>query len=152
MKRVLLLVLMLVMVMALPCVAAASSCNTAKDPFVVEFSEIDQNDDGSIVVTEFVAVFAHGGKELFALADKDKNGKLTEEEMQAWKDKYGKQQPEAVAVRHAVIDQDKDGNVVVAEFIEVFGPRSKEIFGKADKNQDGKLSKEEWEAFKDQKK
>jgi Ca2+-binding EF-hand superfamily protein len=151
MKRTLLFVLMVILVMALPCVAAAKSDKGMKDPFVVEFSAIDQNHDGSIVVTEFVAVFAKGGKELFALADKDKDGKLTKEELQAWKDKYGKQAPEAVAVRHAVIDQDGDGNVVVAEFVEVFGPRGKEIFGKADKNHDGKLSKEEWEAFKNQK-
>ena len=152
MKRGLLFVLMLVMMVALPCVAAADSGKGLKDPFVVEFSEIDQNDDGSIVLTEFVAVFAKGGKELFALADKDKDGKLSKEELEAWQEKYGKQQPEAFAVRHVVIDQDKNGDVVVAEFIEVFGPKAKEVFDKADQNHDGKLSKEEWEAFKGQKK
>ena len=104
------------------------------------------------MINEFVAVFAKGGEELFALADKNKDGKLTKEELKAWQDKYGQQQPEAVAVRHVVIDEDKNGDVVVEEFVTVLGPRSKEIFEQADKNQDGKLSEDEWEAWKSQKK
>ncbi len=151
MKRVLFFFVLLIMMMALPCVAAETA-KGMKDPFVLEFTEIDQNDDGTVVINEFVAVFPNGGKELFALADKDKNGKLSKEELKAWKDKYGRQQPEALAVRHVVIDKDKNGDVVVEEFIAVFGPKGKEVFGKADKNHDGKLSKEEWEAWKSQKK
>lgn len=151
MKRGLWFFLLAVMVLALPWAAAAKSDKGMKDPFVLEFAEIDQNDDGSIVINEFVAVFANGGKELFALADKDEDGKLSKEELEAWQKKYGQQQPEAVAVRHVVIDEDKNGDVVVEEFVAVLGPKSKEIFEQADKNQDGKLSEEEWEAWKSQK-
>lgn len=152
MKRVLFYGLMLILVLALPCVAAAKADKGMKDPFVLEFSEIDENKDGSVVITEFVAVFPNGGKELFALADKDKDGKLSKEELKAWKDKYGKQEPEALAVRYVVIDQDKNGKVTMEEFVAVFGPRGKEIFKKADKSSDGVLSQDEWEAWKKQQK
>jgi len=152
MKRVFLFALLLVLAVALPCMAGVKADKGAKDQFMVEFSQIDQNADGAIVVTEFVAMFPKGGKELFELADKDKNGKLSQEELKAWQDKYGKQEPEAMAVRYVVIDQDKNGEVTVDEFVAVFGPKAKEVFAKADKNHDGKLSKEEWEAWKSQKK
>jgi Ca2+-binding EF-hand superfamily protein len=148
MKRVLFYSLMLALILALPCVAAAKADKAAKDPFVLEFSQIDQNADGSIVVTEFVAVFPNGGKELFALADKDKDGKLTKQELEAWQKKYGKQEPEAMAVRYTVIDQDKNGNVTAEEFVAVFGPKGKEVFKKADKDNNGVLSQDEWEAWK----
>jgi Ca2+-binding EF-hand superfamily protein len=152
MKRVLFYLFALLMLLALPCLAAAKPEKGMKDPFMVSFSQIDQNADGVIVLAEFVAVFPKGGKELFALADKDKNGKLSKEELKAWQDKYGKQEPEAMAVHYVVIDQDNNGEVTVNEFVAVFGPKSKEVFDKADKNHDGKLSKEEWEDWKSGKK
>lgn len=148
MKRVLFYCLMLALLLALPGAALAKDAKAVKDPFVLEFSQIDENADGSIVVTEFVAVFPQGGKELFALADKDKDGKLTKEEFKAWQDKYGKQEPEALAVRYVVIDQDKDGKVTAEEFVAVFGPKGKEVFKKADKDNNGVLSQDEWEAWK----
>ncbi|KMY66351.1 hypothetical protein AAU61_18015 [Desulfocarbo indianensis] len=143
MKRFLFCAL-LILAMALPCLAADQP---AKDPFTLTFTEIDQNSDGAIIIAEFVAVFPQGGKELMELADKDKDGKLTKEEFEAWQKKYGDQEPEAFAVRYVVLDKDKNGEVVADEFVAFFGPKGKEAFAKADKNHDGKLSKEEWEAW-----
>ena len=118
------------------------------DPFTASFAEIDQDDDGVIMLTEVVAVFPQGGTELHRLLDQNKDGKVTKEEWQAWKKKYADQKPVATAVRYVELDTDADGNVVANEFIAVFGPQSKEIFEKYDKNKDGKLSKEEFEALK----
>ena len=118
------------------------------DPFTASFAEMDRDSDGVITVTEVVSVFPQGGTELHRLLDQDKDGKVTQKEWEAWRKKYGDQKPMATAVRYVEIDTDADGNVVANEFIAVFGPGSKEIFDKADKNKDGKLSKEEFEALK----
>ena len=147
MKRQFALALMLMAVMtwfACPALAADKKI----DPFSANFAQIDQDADGVVTVTEVVAVFPQGGTELHRLIDKDKDGKVTKEEWQAWKKKYGNQKPMATAVRFVELDTDGDGNIVANEFIAVFGPHSKEIFDKADKNHDGKLSKEEFEGLK----
>lgn len=133
--------LSVLMAALLACPAAAAP---KQDTFALTFQQIDQNGDGSIVLTELVALFPKGGKELYRLMDRDRDGKVSEAEWQAWRKKYADQEPAAFAVRHVVLDQDHDGNVTAQEFVAMFGPEAKKAFDKADGNHDGKLSKDEW--------
>ena len=148
MKKIFALALILAAVLAWSACPALAADKKKVDPFTASFTQIDQDDDGVIMVTEVVALYPQGGAELHRLMDRDKDGKVTKEEWEAWKKKYAGQKPVATAVRYVELDTDADGNVVANEFIAVFGPESKAIFDKADKNKDGKLSKEEFEALK----
>ncbi len=136
---------LLALVMAVLACPAAAGPKT--DAFALTFNQIDRNGDGAIVVTEMTAVFKRGGKELYRLMDRDRDGKVTRAEWDAWRKRYGDQEPAAFAVRYTLLDQDQDGNVTAEEFVAVFGPGSRKAFDQADRNHDGRLSPKEWKAW-----
>lgn len=51
-----------------------------------KFEDCDKDKDGALNMEEFLTCFPHAGQERFAAIDADKNGKVTREEMKAFKD------------------------------------------------------------------
>ncbi len=118
-----------------------------KDPFVVNFGQRDVNRDGVVTVAEVGAIFPQGGDEVHRLMDADHVGTVCQAEGEAWRKKYGVQEPVAGAVRFVALDRAQDGQVTAEEFVAVFGPKGEAVFHAADVDKNGKLTPQEWEAF-----
>lgn len=111
-------------------------------------SAIDQNNDGLVSKAEADAV---AGRD-FAAFDTDKDGKISKDEFKALLFKANaKQLPDEAAKKKVEpeilaqfnqLDQNKDGSITKAEFLEDSTRRFKAM----DENGDGKVSKEEVEA------
>lgn len=105
--------------------AQAQAQAPAYDPHKA-FMESDKNKDNAIEMSEFY----ERSVDIFFLGDKNKDGKLSQEEY------------DAVVVIHEdfkQVDKNGDGTISESEFISARMP----LFQQADKNHDGKLSEEE---------
>lgn len=107
------------------------------------FEHLDANDDGKISKDEYVDDFvaaSMGDLEYdFKRLDSNKDGKLSKDEFEPFKN-------------DASLDTNKDGSISLEEFKEaiVIDTQAEidKAFKAADKNNDGKLSKDEFEPFK----
>jgi Ca2+-binding protein (EF-Hand superfamily) len=86
------------------------------------FKECDVNKDGVVTYEEYTACLPEAKKEFFDAVDADKDGKITREEQQAWREMKKKQ------------------------FEEKRSERRIELFKKCDKDGNGSLSLEEFQA------
>jgi len=85
------------------------------------FKDCDTNNDGVISLEEYLACSPRNTKEKFANMDADKDGKLTKEELKAWRDSKKE------------------------EFDKKRREHRRELFKKCDSNNDGMLNMEEFE-------
>ncbi len=99
-----------------------------------KWKEVDTNGDGFLSAEEWTY-----GEEALAKADKDQDGQVSRDEMGEYLKATMKSDPKALAeMRLKSMDADKDGQVSAEE-----GKGPAEMFGKADKDQDGFLTLEE---------
>lgn len=141
-------------VLGVALVALAAPAALAEDRPHKDQLAADANGDGKVTTAEREA-FA---KERFANMDADKDGQITDRDIDArlkeMKAKNPKVSDEILQKRNASIKKhfsgmDKDGNKGVS--MDEFLARGKDLSAAADKNKDGAISAEEMKEFRDAK-
>lgn len=116
------------------------------DPMMAAFDKMDADKDGKLTEAEITAYKAA----LFAEADTSKDGKLSPEELLAMHEKATAARKLAQATEMAKrLDGDGDGQISMAELDK--GPRPIGAFDKLDTDGDGAVSKAELEAAREAK-
>jgi hypothetical protein len=109
---------------------------------------LDKDGDGKITVDEFVAMSAERAKMRFERADADKDGKVTEAEMNTVRSAMasrpaGDDRARPEVPKFADLDTNKDGVILLDEYTAALKGKAVERAKEMDKNGDGILSKDE---------
>lgn len=126
---------------AVPAVAAPVPA-AIEDPSatapLASFSGRDTDHDGHLTSTEQ----SQAAQKIFAAIDANKDGAITVQEMDAARAALGMPTQPASEKRIAAADSDGDGKLTLAEWVAM----SNAEFSNADVNDDGSISREEWDA------
>lgn len=155
-------------VFASSCDQEGSKASGGHTSFGRHFSDMDSDGDGSLSFTEFKKEFTSTEQKAFDRLDTDKNGALSREEWQQFKDMHkgmGKKYhhknkkryhteklPDASKFNAHFPDMDSDHNdqVTLDEFNAYFSDAAdkQKVFNAVDLDENGYLDHDEWHAFK----
>jgi Ca2+-binding EF-hand superfamily protein len=112
-----------------------------------KFAEADSNHDGAVSLSEWQAARLREAKEHFQKLDMNRDGKLTREEMAAAREQRGQRMDDR---RERMRELDKDGDQMLSRTEVESMPKLAQNFDSIDGNRDGKLSREELRAAREQ--
>ncbi len=150
MKKILCLTA-LSLVAGLPALRAEEAAKPAAPPSDAvrrTAGQLDRDGDGKITVEEYKAMAGERAKTRFERADTNKDGKVTEAEMDAIRGLMAARTTDANPARPALpkfaeLDSNKDGVVTLEEYSGPLQAKAAERAKELDKDGDGVLSREE---------
>jgi Ca2+-binding EF-hand superfamily protein len=118
----------------------------SENPIKFLAAGLDTNNDKELEATELRQGVNDGVQALYETADTNHDDQLTSEELNGAAARFGKQLAQATFQR---MDSDNNGQISQAEFEKALVEPARIIFGIADLNHDGQISKEEAQSLRD---